>query len=142
MLQVLQYVITTLKNDATLQTYLGTSPTRVFPQGVDTSPENMPCITVFNVSEVTHTNPRSEREGMIQVDIWVNKGTASLSPQLLSETIYERVLTLMNFDQYQSGYGNSLLRWSREDFMLDQFESDRRIYHKVIRWKWWARPQS
>jgi len=142
MLQILQYVITTLKNDATLQTYLGTSPTRVFPQGVDISPENLPCITVFNVSEITHTTERNERDGTIQIDIWVNAGTATLSPQLLSETIAERVLILLNFAQYQSGYGNSLLRWSREDMMVDQFESDRRIYHKVIRWKWWARPQS
>jgi hypothetical protein len=141
MQKVLEFVIDTLKNDPELQEYLkdGTNPTRVFPQGVDISPEELPMITIFNVSEITKTVPFGEREGVLQVDIWVNEGNLTESPQLIIEKINERVLTLLNFAQYQSGYSSTLLRWSREDASIDAFEPDRRIWHKATRWRWWAK---
>lgn len=131
MKQIVKYVISTLASDPTIQTYVGT---RVSPQGVDISPEVLPCITVFQLDEQSKTVPFREREGLIQIDIWGNIS------QLQIENISERVLDLLNFAQYQSGYSTSLLRWGREESSIDLFETDRRIWHRAIRWRWWAKP--
>ena len=133
MLAVLENVISTLVNDSSIQVFVSD---RVYPEGVDMTNETVkfPLITVHNISEVTKTNPRGERECLVQVSIW------SRLNQLEVENIAERVLQLLNFQQFNSGYGSSIQRWQREEAGVDLFESDRRIWHKALTFRAWSRP--
>lgn len=89
---------------------------------------------MHTVSEITRTNPRGERETLIQIDIW------SRESQLETEQIAERILAISNFQQFHTGYGTTVQRWKREDNGVDFFEADRRIWHKALTFRIWAKP--
>jgi len=132
MLSLLQNIINTIKDDSTIQGFVSD---RVFPEGVDIVPETtlFPLITVHTISEVTKTNPLYEREILIQVSVW------SRLSELEKEQISERVLDLLNYQQFNTGYGTTIQRWQREDTGVDLFEADRRIWHKALTFRIWAR---
>lgn len=142
MLNLVINIIDTLKNDPTIASFVGN---RVYPQGVDIFPEAtanpaqgtsaaFPLITIHTVSEITRTVPLGERETLMQISVWSRLG------QLQVEQISERALTVLNFQQFHTGMGTTVLRWQREDAGVDQYESDRRIWHKAITFRAWARP--
>ena len=135
MLKILEFIVTTLKNDTTLKGYVDG---RIFPTGVDIIPEKtlFPLITFFTLSEVTRTVPKNVREGVYQIDVW------SILSQLELENISERILTLLNYEQFRTGYGNKVLRWTREDASNDMYERHRRIWHKSLRFRTWVNNQA
>lgn len=130
MLTLLEFIVNTLKNDTTIQGFVGT---RIYPTGVDITPEAgmFPLITFHTVSEVTRTVPLGVRDSVYQIDVW------STLSQLETEQISERILTLLNRSQFHSGYGSTVLRWQRQEGANDLFESDRRIWHKALRFRAW-----
>ena len=133
MLNVLQFIVNTIKNDATIQSYVAD---RVFPTGVDITPEApklFPLITFHTVSEITRTVPKGARDSVYQIDAW------SMLSQLEVENIGERIIALLNFTQFHTGYGSTVLRWQREDAGTDMFEADRRIWHKTLRFRTWVK---
>jgi hypothetical protein len=133
MTNLIANIINTLKADGTIHGYVAD---RIYPRGVDIFPETtlFPLITIYTVSEVTRSNPRGERETLIQIDIWSRKN------QLEIESIAERALAVLNFQQFHTGVGTTILRWQREDAGVDAFESDRRIWHRAITYRAWAKP--
>ena len=129
MLRAKRLVIDTLKNDATIQGYV---VDRVYAAGIDIIPEILPAITVQDVSESIRTVPLGKKDIIIQVDIW------SITNQLEVDNIYERIQTLINFRQLADD-GTNQVYWMREDSMVDLPESERRIWHKAIRYRTWAK---
>lgn len=132
MLSIFQSTIDTLKNDATIQSFVAQ---RVYPEGVDIAPEStlFPLITVHHISENTYTNPRNEKVISMQISMW------SRLSEVEVEQIADRVETLLNYQQFQTGYGTTIQRWQRQDSGADQYESDRRIWHKALTFKTWAK---
>jgi len=132
MLTLLQNITDTILADTTMQGFISN---RVYPEGIDIAPETtlFPLLTIHSISEVTLTNPPNERECLIQISIW------SRLSHLETEQIAEQLLTLFNYQQFNTGYGTTILRWQREDMGNDQFEADRRIWHKSITIRCWAR---
>ncbi len=132
MLNVLQFIANTIKNDSTIQGFVGD---RVFPTGVDITPEStlFPLITFHTVTEITRTVPRGARDSVYQVDAW------SILSQLEVENIAERIISLLNFTQFYTGYGTDVLRWNRQDGGTDLYEADRRIWHKTLRFRTWVK---
>jgi len=125
-----KFIVDKLLADPTLQGFIGN---RVFPQGVDITPEvQFPLITFFMVGETTATNPKGVKENHFTIDIWSN------SSHLETVKISDRVVEVLNFKQFNSGYEGKILRWSREDSGSDLFESDRRIWHRSLRFIFWA----
>lgn len=131
MLTILEFIVNTLKNDSTLQTFVGE---RIYPSGVDITPESglFPQITFHTASDLTRTNPAGARDSVYQIDIW------SILSQYEVEQISERILTLLNRTQFHSGYGSTVLRWQRQDAGNDLPEADRRIWRKSLRFRTWA----
>jgi hypothetical protein len=131
MLAVYENVINTIKNDSIIQSFVSD---RVYPEGVDINPEVLPMVTVHHISEIVHTVPRNDRMIQMQVSIW------SKLSELEVEQIAERVEDLLNFQTFDTGYGSAIQRWQRMDTGADLFESDRRIWHKALTFRIWARP--
>ena len=131
MLTIIQEIISTLLADTIIQGFVSD---RIFPEGIDIVPETtlFPLITIHNISERTLTNPKNEREITVQISIWSRKN------QLEVEQISEAVLSLLNYQQFHTGYGTTIKRWQREDSGVDIFESDRRIWQKAISFRIWA----
>jgi hypothetical protein len=130
MLEVVEYIVNILSNNADIQGYVGT---RIFPTGVDITPEApdlFPLITFHSISEITRTVPRGAREAIIQIDVW------SILSQLQVEEISEKIISILNFIQFRDG---TCLRWNREDGAVDLTESDRRIWRKSLRFRYWAK---
>lgn len=135
MLEVVEYIVNVLTNDSIIQGFVGT---RIFPSGVDITPEvkeNFPMITFFEVSEITRTVPLGVRESIYQIDIW------SISSLLETDQIAERILTILNFTHFNTGFGTRVMRWARQDAGLDMIEGDRRMWHKVLRFRSWVQLQ-
>jgi hypothetical protein len=131
MLQILEFIANTIKNDSQIQGFVSD---RIFPIGVDITPEEtlFPLITFFTVSDVIRTVPLGARDGIYQVDVW------SRLSQLETEQIAERIITIVNFTKFNTGYGTVKLRWNRGDGAVDIPEMDRRIWHKVLRFRTWS----
>jgi hypothetical protein len=132
MLTLLQNITDTVLADPTMQGFIAN---RVYPDGVDIDPETtlFPLLTIHSISEVTLTNPKYERDCLIQISIW------SRLSHLETEQIAERLLDLFNYQQFNTGYGTTIQRWQREDAGVDLYESDRRIWHKAITFRIWAK---
>ncbi len=143
MLQLVENIINTLLADSTIKQYVNN---RIYPNGVDIYPEaiappegqtpsaQFPMIAIHTVSEITRTVPLGHRETVIQVSIF------SRLSQLEVEEIAEQILSLLNFQNFYNGYGNTILFWQRQDSGIDLFESDRRIWHKALSFRAWAKP--
>ena len=132
MLNVLEYIVSVLKNDSQIQGYVGD---RIFPTGVDITPEKslFPIITFHTVTETTRSAPKGARDSVYQIDVF------SILSQFEIENIAERILTLLNFTKFNTGYGTIVLRWQRQDAGVDMYESDRRIWHKSLRLRSWVK---
>ncbi len=125
-------ILNTLTADSTLTAIVPAASITVGP--VDITQETqaqlmMPSINIFQVSEVGQTVPKDVRQTVLQIDIW------SRNSQLELETIYERVVTLLN---YLSGdQSSSHIFWTRLDNAPDLYEADRRIWHRPASFRIW-----
>lgn len=133
MLEIFQKIISTLTGDATLTTTVPANNILVGP--VDILQEKQtdllyPSVIISQVSETVRSVPLNTRDTQIQVDIW------SRNSQLEVETIYERVLTLLNY--LAADQSTAHIYWQRLGGAADLFESDRRIWHRSTTFTVWS----
>jgi hypothetical protein len=89
----------------------------------------MPQINLHLVSEVSRSVPSNTRDTMVQIDIW---GRTS---QLEIINIYERIITLLNYTSPLQG--STKIFWERLGGAVDQYESDRGIWHRAMTYNVW-----
>jgi len=135
MLSTEKKFISVLTSDATLNAIVPAANISVGPVDMVIELQSelrMPHINIHLVSENEATVPLGARETQYQLDIW------SRTSQLEVETIYERVLTLLSFTSYDSE--NSHTFWERAQSVVDEYESDMRVFHRAITFQVWAMP--
>lgn len=133
MLEILQNLISVLTNDATLNVIVPTANIFVGPVDVVTETQAgllEPQINIHVISEVSRSIPSNTRDTLIQIDIW------SRNNQLEIETIYERIITLLNYTSPTQG--GAKIFWERLGGAIDQYETDRRIFHRAVTYNFWA----
>lgn len=89
-----------------------------------------PQINLHAVSEVQRSNPLNTRDTQIQLDIW------SRNSQLELENIYEEVVTALGY--LTVNQGTSHIFWSRLGGAIDDYEADRRIWHRACTFVFWS----
>ena len=134
MLEILQNIITILTTDATLNAIVPT--TNIFTGPVDIVNEQQatllyPQIQLHVLTESTRSVPSNTRDTTIQVSIF------SRNNQLETITIYERILTLLEYNSTQVD-GQVTIFWEKVGGCSDMFESDRRIWHRAVTIDCWA----
>lgn len=133
MLEILQSLIATLQGDTTLTSIVPASNISVGPVDIVTETQSglrIPQINIRIVSEISRSVPLNTRDTMVQIDIW------DRNSQLELETIYERVITLLN---YTSGnQGSAHIFWEVLGGAVDQYETDRGIFHRAVTYRIWA----
>lgn len=132
MLEILEFFITTLTTDATLNAIV--PATSVFSGAVDVITEKqaellLPQLNVHIVSEASRTVPLNARDTVVQIDIW------SRNNYLETITISERILTLLNYATIDKNTAH--IFWERLGSTVDQYESDRRIWHRSLTFTVW-----
>jgi hypothetical protein len=133
MLEIFESFISILTGDSTLLQTVKVSNILTGPVDILQEQQSTllaPAIILSQVSEVMRSVPLNTRDTMVQLDIY------SRNSQLELETIYERVLLLLNYD---SGNQNTAhIFWQKLSGAVDQFESDRRIWHRSCTFTCWA----
>lgn len=132
MLNLLEYIISILTTDSTLNAIVPVSQIFTGPVDIDTEKQSQllfPQINVHVVSEVSRTVPRNVRDTMIQIDIW------SRNNFLETVSIYERIITLLNYNVADKNTGH--IFWQRVGGAVDQYETDRRIFHRSVTYQCW-----
>ncbi len=133
MLELIQFIVNILITDSTLTAII--PATQIFTGPVDVATEKqaellLPQINVHVVSEHQRTNPKNVRDTMVQIDIW------SRNSLLETVNVYERIITLL---EYQIADKNTAhIFWERVGGAVDQYESDRRIFHRSITFQCWV----
>lgn len=133
MLEILQNFISILTGDATLTGIVPATNIMTGPVDIVTETQSgliQPQVNISVESEVSRSVPLNTRDTTIKLDIW------SRNSQLETENIYERIITLLN---YVSGdKSGAHFFWQRLGSAIDQFETDRRIWHKSISFAVWS----
>lgn len=133
MLEIFQKLVSVLTADATLTTIVPVNRFFTGPPDItqelqsETSP---PIVVLFQVSEAVRTVPVNARDTVVQLDIW------SRNSQLELENIYERILTLLNY--LSADQSTAHIFWQVLRGAVDQFESDRRIWHRSCTFTIWS----
>jgi hypothetical protein len=133
MLEIFTKILGILTADATLTAIVPAA--NMFTGSVDVTMEKQnellyPSIVLSQVSEIFRSIPMNARDTQIQLDIW------SRNSQLEVETIYERILVLLN---YVSGdQSTAHIFWQRLGGAVDQFETDRRVWHRACTFQVWS----
>lgn len=126
-------IVSVLKADSTLTAMVPSNNIMVGP--VDVLEENqtqlvMPQINLYLVSEMSNTVPLSTRETTFQLDIW------SRISQLEVENIYEQVLSDLNY--LTTDNNGTHIFWQRLNSAVDNYQTDRRIFHKSCTFMAWV----
>jgi hypothetical protein len=133
MLEILQNMISVLTGDATLISLVPATNILVGPVDIVTEAQLgliLPQVNLQTVSEVSRSVPSNTRDTDIQIDIW------SRVSQLEIENIYERIITLLNYTSPVQG--SAKIFWERLGGAVDQYEGDRRIWHRAMTYRVWA----
>lgn len=135
MIDVSYYIIAVLKADTTLTAIVPATSISAGP--VDIAQEaqatlRMPQINLAMIAETSRTVPLGARDIVMQLDIW------DRNSQLELETIYEEVLNVLNF--VTANENSTHIYWERSEGAVDQYEADRRIWHRSVRFVIWAGP--
>jgi hypothetical protein len=133
MLELLQYIINALVTDSTLTAIVPAK--QIFTGPVDVATEKqaellLPQINVHIISEATRTVPLNARDTMVQIDIW------SRNSVLETINIYEEILNALNY--VIADKSTSHIFWQRSGAAVDQYESDRRIFHRSMTIQAWV----
>ena len=132
MLDVSEYIVATLKADVTVTAIVPAKNIYAGPLDVIIEKERqlvMPQINIELVSESVRSVP-AVRDIMMQINVW------SKNNQMEVEQIYEAVMNALN---YQIANNNaSHIYWERSSGAVDQYESDRRVYHRSVTFTVWA----
>lgn len=136
MLVFKEYFVNTVLADPTMQGYLPTQGQsgkyNVFPQDVDIDPEQFPCLIYSDAGGTILSRPQGMRVGDFQVDI------ISINSALEVENIYVRLSQLFNFKDSTTQTFTGTLWWIRENMVRDTPDSQRRIWRKMVNYKYWA----
>lgn len=133
MLEIFQKIIATLIADATLTATCPAS--NIFTGAADILQEKQntllsPAIILSQISESVRTVPLNTRDTQVQLDIW------SRNSQLEVETVYERVLILL--DYLAGDQSTAHIYWQRLGGAVDLFETDRRVWHRSCTFTVWS----
>ena len=133
MLAFKEWLVNTLVNDPTLQSYLTdqNGHINVFPVDIDVQPEQFPCIIFQDAGIQVLSRPQGMHVGSIQLDIY------SLNNSLEMEQIYDRVAQLLNFKDSTTESLTGTLWWIRENAVRDIHDSERRLWRKTVDFKIW-----
>jgi hypothetical protein len=133
MQEIIEKIIAVLTTDATLNAIVPASQIFVGPVDIVEQTQaglQLPQINIHMISEVVRTNPSNVRDTIIQLDIW------SRNSQKEVVVVYERILVLLD---YLSGDQNTEHTfWMRLGGSSDQYESDRRIFHRSLSMTVWS----
>lgn len=133
MLEILQSLISVLTGDATLTALVPATSIMTGPVDIVTESQAgllQPQVNIHIVSEVSRSVPRTTRDTLVQIDVW------SRTSMLEVVNIYERIITLMNYTSPISG--SAKIFWERLGGAVDQYESDRRIWHRAVTYNVWS----
>ena len=133
MLEILTNLIATLKASGSLTAIVPAANILVGPVDVVTETQAglmLPQINIHVVSEVSRSVPSNTRDTSIQIDIW------SRNSQLEIENIYEIIVPLLNYSSPVQG--TAKVFWERLGGAVDQFEQDRRIWHRACTFVFWS----
>ena len=133
MQELIQNIISLLTTDATLNAIVPVANIFTGPVDVLTEAQSgllLPQINVHVISEAQRTVPKNTRDTMVQIDIW------SRNSVLETSTIYERIITLLEYQTVDQS--TSHIFWDRLQGSVDQYESDRRIFHKSMTLRCWV----
>jgi hypothetical protein len=133
MLNVSKKIISLLKADSSLTTIVSASNMFVGPTDIveeKMSELYMPQINVQQIGETSRTVPSGVRDTILQLDVW------SMNSQLEVENISEIIIPLLNYEITDES--TSHIYWLRMSGNADQYETDRRIWHRAIRFNVWC----
>lgn len=133
MLEIFQKFISTLTGDATLTAIVPVNNILVGPVDITMEKQSellYPQINLFQVNEVQNSSPLNTRETLVQLDIW------SRNNQLEVETIYERAILLLSY--VIADQGTAHIFWQGLDGAVDNYERDRRIWHRACTFRVWS----
>lgn len=134
MLEILTQIINIFTGDTTLKSLVPAANMFTGPVEIVTEAQaNLyyPQIQISVISETTRSVPTNVRDTMVQISVF------SKTSQLEVVNIYERVLTLLEY--YNATVGSTArISWMKVSGMTDQYESDRRIWHRAITVECWA----
>lgn len=133
MIELLEYIVNALITDSALTAMV--PATQIFTGPVDVTTEKqsellLPQINVHVVSEYQRTVPKNVRDTMVQIDIW------SRNNLLETINIYEEILNVLSYTIADKN--SSHIFWERSSGAVDQYESDRRIFHRSITLQCWV----
>lgn len=133
MLEILQNIIATLLADATILTMVPSGNILVGPVDMLSQKQDsliMPSIILSVVAESQRPVPQYARDSQIQMDIWTRES------QLVVENIYERVIAVLNYLTYDENTAH--ICWQILGGARDDFETDRRVWHRAMTFQVWS----
>ena len=133
MLEILQSLISVLTGDATLTALVPASNIMTGPVDIVTETQSgllQPQVNIHIISEVSRSVPLTTRDTLVQIDVWSRTSMEEV------ENIYERIISLLNYTSPTSG--SAKIFWERLGGVVDQYESDRRIWHRSVTYNLWS----
>ncbi len=133
MLELLQKIIAILTADATLTAIVPTAQILTGPVDIVAETQGSlpyPQVNMHVIAEVQRSNPLGTRDTQIQIDIW------SRNSQLEIENIYEEVIKALSYQTTDQSTAH--LFWSKLGGAIDDYESDRRIWHRAVTFVFWS----
>lgn len=133
---VTKKIYSILASDSQLSTLLEATvgDTKIYPSISDQF-EEFPCITYEVVDGTFRSKPANTQDMVIQLNVFC-KDSATYQGKEKLENIFSRVNTLLNyyFDT------DPTIVYVRQANEIDQNETDRLLFHKVLRYRIWSRP--
>lgn len=133
MLNICNKVVKILMSDPTLTSTVPVSSISVGPVDVIVQKQSellMPQINIHPISESVSTVPLNTKDTRVQMDIW------SRNSEMEVQTIYERVLILLNFQTYDQG--GSHVFWQRLENTAVMYDTEVRLWHMSADFVFWS----
>lgn len=133
MLEILQKIIAILTADATLTAIVPAANILTGPVDITMEKQNKllyPQVNLHVVAEVQRSNPLNTRDTQIQIDLWSRKS------QLELEQMYEALITALQY--LTNDQSTAHIFWSRLNGSIDDYEADRRIWHRACTFSFWS----
>lgn len=133
MLEILQKIIAVLKADATLTAIIPVANISAGFIDIITEAQaqlRMPMVNIHTISEVSRSVPLNTRDTLVQIDIW------SRTSFLETVNAYERIVQILNY--LSADVSTAHIFWERLGGAVDQYESDRGIFHRAITYNVWS----
>jgi hypothetical protein len=128
----IKQIVGILEADATLQTLLGgtVDDKKIYPAIADQF-ESFPCITYQVVGSSFRTVPLTAQDITLQFSIYADDNS---EPKQKVEDIFTRLNALLN---YYKDITKPIV-YIRNSLAIDQNETDRRLFVKIVRYQIWA----